>query len=409
MTHGDVRSGPLSGVRVLSIENYLAGNAASYLLSLFGAEIIKIEQPGVGDALRSAAGKVGHGDNKQQNKLSVAIDLSKPEGRKLLMGMVPNVDIVFSNQKPSTLKKMGVSFEALQERNPRIIYTTLSGFGHDDLVPSGPFGNWAAFDVIAQGLAGLQYRCMPQRHLPEDTPGYNGIPLGDDGTAVNAVLGSVLALLQRDRTGEPQRVDVAMHDAMVYYNGSSLARWRGLGTEAPRAKSVGGSAPYGAYRTADGWVNIAVYGEPIWRNFCRAIERPEAIDDPRFDGASSRLANLEALDTELVKPFCESRSTSEVLEILQPGGVPVAPIFNIKDVAESPQVAARKLLVDAFDERGEIYQVLGSPIKVTGLSYDPLRPSPRLGQHTGACLQQLAGVEDAALDELEAAGVIQRD
>jgi CoA:oxalate CoA-transferase len=366
---------------------------------------VKIEQPGVGDALRGPAGQVGHLDNKQQNKKSVAVNLHDPDGLELFMSLAGHADVVFSNQKPKTLARMGITFEALRERNPAIVYATLSGFGHDDLVPSGPFGDWPAFDVIAQGLAGLQFRCLGPT---PDMPGYNGMPLGDDGTAIFTAFGVVLALRSRDLTGQPQRVDVAMHDAMVYFNGSSVNRWRTQGDEAPRGKSTGGSAPYGAYRTADGWVNIAVYGENLWGRFCTAIGKPDAADDPRFLNAKLRFANLQDLNSELVDPFTTSRPTEDVLKALHAQGIPAAPIFHTGQVIDSPQVQARQLFTPYYLRDGNLHETLASPVKLSSVDESvPLSAPPRLAEHTADILRQLLGLDDDRLHKLAAKGTIQ--
>jgi CoA:oxalate CoA-transferase len=399
------RGGPLSGVRVLALENYLAGNHVTFLLGLFGAEILKVERPGFGDALRGPESQAGHLDNKQQGKKSIGVDIGEPPGLELFFRLVEQADVVFTNQKPSSLRKLGVTYEALQQRKPDVIYATLSGFGHDDVVPAGPFGDWPAFDVIAQGAAGLQWRCLGPS---EDAPGYNGIPLGDDGTAILAAFGTVLALRSRDRDGAPQRVDVAMHDAMVYFNGGSINRWRTRGDEAARGRSTGGSAPYGSYRTKNGWVNIAVWGENLWGRFCVAIDRPDAVTDERFASAQLRLEHLDDLNREVVDPFTSSHITDEVIEILHREGVPVAPVFSTAETVHSPQVAARKLFTPYFLRDGRLHEALGSPIKMNTVDESvPLGAPPVLGQHTREVMEDLLGLSGGEIEGLVADGVLQ--
>ena len=205
------------------------------------------------------------------NKRSVALDITTPDGHRLLFDLVEHCDVVWTNQKPSTLKRLGITFESLEARNPRVVYATLSGFGHDDLLSAGPLADLRAFDVIAQGLGGLQFRGSG----PEGVPSYNGLALGDEVTSTLTVLGIILALYRRERHGGAQRVDVAMHDAMVFLNELSVGMMSVFGQKPPRGRS-GTSAPYGAFRTRDGWVNIGVGGNPVWARFCAAIERPEA-------------------------------------------------------------------------------------------------------------------------------------
>ena len=270
-------SPPLAGIRVLALENYLAGNHGTFLLSMLGAEIIKVEPPG-GDVLRGVGPFIeAHGGRRSSgelrvmgNKRSVILDIRTPEGLAVLMKLVAQSHVVWTNQKPASLKRLGITFESLAAVNPGIVYFTLSGFGHDDLLTSGPLGSLAAFDVIAQGLAGLQFRASG----PDGMPGYNGLALGDEVTSLLTVLGTVAALY-RQQAGDPgpQRVDVAMHDSMIYLNELALGLLSVMGVAPPRGRS-GTSAPYGAFRSRDGWVNIAVGGDPVWRRFCAAFKTP---------------------------------------------------------------------------------------------------------------------------------------
>lgn len=398
------RTGPLTGVRVLSLENYLAGNHTTFFLTLFGAEIIKVERPGVGDALRGPESQSGHLDNKQQNKRSVAIDLRSEAGLALFMDLVAEADVVFSNMKVSSLHGYGITFESLIARKPDIVYTTLTGFGHDDVLPAGPSAGWPAFDVIAQGMSGMQFRCLGPE---DDMPGYNGLPIGDDGTAIFAAFGTVLALRARDETGKPQRVDVSMHDSMVYLNASSLNRWKTQQKEAGRGRSIGGSAPYGAYRTADGWVNLAVWGERLWRRFCIALDRLDIVDDPRFDCAANRLTNLDALNREVVTDFMAARTTAEVLETLHREGIPCAPIYTTEQAVESEQVAARRMFTKYHLRDGGMHETIGSPIKLSAVDEDiPLAAPPLLGGDTRNVLASLLHLSADEIEKLRAEGVI---
>lgn len=405
------RRGPLAGVRVLSIENYLAGNHATFLMSMLGAEVIKVEEPGVGDQLRSIGPHVpapwGNGDQRSPgevrvmgNKRSVAINLRHPGGLRAFFRLVASVDVVYSNMKPTSLTKLGITFEALCERNGRIVFTTLSGFGHPDVVTSGPWGDWPAFDIIAQGLAGLQFRAEGE----EGRPGYNGLPLGDEVTSILTVVGTTSALFDRERTGEPQRVDVAMHDAMVYLNELAVGAMSFSGRLAARGRS-GTSAPYGSYPTADGWVNIAVGGNFVWRRFCEAIGRAELGDDERFSTSFLRVSHLAELD-ELVIAWTGARTTIEIVEILQAKGVPSAPVLEIRQVLESPQVAARNMLLTVDDPIVGQKQIAGNPIKMRGLEDAPPAPAPFVGADTAALLAELGGLDATEIATLADDGAI---
>lgn len=401
-------SGPLVGVRVLSMENFLAGNHATYLMGLLGAEVIKIEQPGVGDALRTIGPFLeGEGGRRSAaelrvmpNKRSITLDMKQPRGQELFMDLVEQVDVFYTNQKPSSLASMGIDFEALQAHNPRIVYTTLSGFGHDDVVPKGPFGGWPAFDIIAQGLAGIQFRAQGE----DDRPGYNGLPIGDEGASVLSVLGTVAALYQREQDGQARRVDVAMHDAMVFFNQMAIGTLSLLDRVATRGRS-GTSAPYGSFRTADGWVNIGIGGDAIWRRFCTAIGQLDLADDERFRTSADRVGRIPELD-RIVEAWTAQRSTDEVVAQLHTERVPCAPVFTIPQVLASPQVEARKMLVTIDDPIAGPRRVVGNPIKMPGIDYEHAAPPPGIGSDTSAVLEELLRLTPEEIQALAADGVV---
>ena len=400
---------PLSGVRVLALEQYYAGNVGSQMLGWFGAEIIKVEMPGSGDAMRNigprAQDKAGRRRNLSElrvmcGKKSVAIDMARPEGRALVFQLAAKSDVVWSNMKPSSLVKLGITYETLRKHRPDVVYTTISGFGHDDVVPEGPFGSWVAFDIIAQGLAGLQFRVESET----DEPRYNGLALGDQVTALHAALGTVMGLYRRDREGGPQRIDVAMHDAMLFLNELSLALTDFTGKPPSRGRS-GTSAPYGSYRSADGFVNIAVGGTPVWRRFCLVIERPDLIDDPRFKEARGRVENGPELET-IVSAWTIQHTTDEIVKKLHAQEVPSAPVYTLPQVLKSPQIAPRQMLQTIEDDIAGPRHVLGNPIKMTDTTAFPSTTPPDLGQNTHEILTGLLGLPETEVENLLQTGVV---
>lgn len=403
--------GPLSGYRVLALEHYLAGNHGTWLMSMLGAEIIKIERPGIGDTLRGVGPFVGDDRGHRSggelrvmgNKRSVALDLATPVGRQTFYDLTRHCDVVWTNQKPSSLTKLGIDFESLRAVNPEIVYATLSGFGHSDLVDAGPLADVPAFDVIAQGLAGLQFRAGSEG----GGPGYNGLALGDEVTSTLTVLGVVSALLRRERTGGAQRVDVAMHDSMVFLNELSIGMLSTLGRTPPRGRS-GTSAPYGSFKTADGWVNIAIGGDPLWRRFCQAIGREDLIDDQRCATSFARVSNAAWLE-QLVTEWTSQRTTGDVTSILGPYGVPCAAVLDIDEVLASDQVAARRMLATVSDPVAGDVQVVGNPIKMNDLPEGRIDPPPVVGQDTTAVLTELLGLTEEELRALADEGAIGRE
>jgi formyl-CoA transferase len=398
----------LSGYRVLALEHYLAGNHGTWLMSLFGAEIIKVERPGPGDTLRGVGPFIGTGRTRRSggelrvmgNKQSIALDLGAEEGRQVFFSLASRCDVVWSNQKPSSLAKLGIDFDSLRRANPEIIYATLSGFGHRDLVDAGPLADLRAFDVIAQGLAGLQFRAASA----DGAPGYNGLALGDEVTSTLTVLGVVLALLRRERQGGAQRVDVAMHDSMVFLNELALGMLSVLGRTPPRGRS-GTSAPYGSFRTTDGWVNIAVGGDPVWRRFCRAIDREDLADDERSSSSSARVANFAWMES-LVTDWTSRRTTDEVVSALSAHDVPCGAVLDIPDVLASRQVAARHMMIPVEDPVAGRVSIVGNPVKMNDLPDGVVSAPHEAGQDTAAILTRLLGLTGEEVDGLAERGVI---
>jgi CoA:oxalate CoA-transferase len=401
-------SGPLEGVRILALEHYLAGNHGSWLMSMFGAEVIKIERPDSGDVLRGVGPFVVNNGGSRSggelrvmgNKKSVALDVATPDGRSIFFDLVHRSDVVWTNQKPSSLVKLGITFDSLRQANPTVVYATLSGFGHDDLLSAGPLAKVPAFDVIAQGLAGLQFRGAGV----DGAPGYNGLALGDEFTSTLSVLGIILALFRREREGGAQRVDVAMHDSMVFLNELAVGMLSILGRVPPRGRS-GTSAPYGSFRSSDGWVNIAIGGDPVWRRFCVALGYKEWINDPRCISSAARVENLGLVE-QLVNQWTSTKTTQEIVELLGKFDVPCAAILDIPDVLDSEQVAARGMLAKIEDPVAGMVRIVGNPVKMNDLEEGVVAPPPFLGQDTRDVLSELAGRSEAEIRRLLDLGVI---
>lgn len=399
---------PLEGIRVLALETYYAGNIGSLVFARFGADVIKIENPDTGDALRTVGPSVSKDGRRRSmseirvmgGKRSVALDLRQPEGLKIFMDLVAKSDVVWSNMRAKSLEGLGISFESLKAANPRIVYATLTGFGHGDVVPGGPYGDMAAFDIIAQGVSGLQMRGESQ----DGSPNYNGLAVGDHSSAMMAVLGTVLALFRRTRDGEAQRVDVAMHDAMVNLNELPLGLASFTGQAPPRGRS-GTSAPFGAFRTQDGYVNIGVGGDPIWIRFCKAIGQPELADRPEYRTSVLRVKNAVELD-RVVAAWAGGLTSDAVVAALAQHHIPCAPILDTLQVLESAQVKARNMVVTVDDPVAGPRRFIGNPIKMSGVDDTRADPAPDFAQHTHAVLIELLDIPDARLDELERKGAI---
>lgn len=404
------RKGPLNGVKVLSVENYLAGNYGTFLMTMLGAEVVKVEIPGVGDVLRTNApyvegegGKRSHGELRlMANKKSLELDLKQEKGRELFFRLVKASDVVWTNSKPESLERLGITYPVLQEYNPHIIYTTLSGFGHWDLLPYGPESDTMAFDIIAQGMAGLQFRPDSDR----DRPIYNGLALGDQVTSVFAVVGTITALYSRAVTGEGKRVDVAMFDSMLALNEKTLALYSVTGEIQPRGVSAT-SAPYGAYRAGDGYVNIAIGGNPVWKRFCEVIGRPELYDDPRFVEGFDRVHNEKEL-TAIVEAWTGARSSEEVITSLKARRVPCAPLRDVDELVVDPHVLTRNMVLTMNDPVAGPQKIAGNPVKMSGLDDGPPDPPHPLGADTVEVLSGWIAMPPEEMAALSEVGVIGR-
>lgn len=400
---------PLEGIKVLAVENFLAGPFATMWLADAGADVVKIEEPTKGDHSRSTSPLRPDAEGKLQglsflrsnrNKRSVTLDLKSGEGKAIFLRLAAQADIVLENLRPGVMDKLGVGWAALSAINPKLIYVAISGYGHPDTQPS-PYTDYPAFDIVAQALSGLMYR--PERS--GDAPVYLGFSLADIQGGIVAAQGALLALLQRGTTGKGQKVDVSLYDATLVLNEISVAMYSALGKRSkPGVHAV--TAPFGAYRTSDGYIVIAVLGEHLWHRFCKAIDRPELIDDQRFRDGISRQENLQVLN-EAIQPWLGVRTRHQAVEYLTRHGIPASIVNEVDDLFECPHIAAREMLVDIHDQAWGTIKVPGNPIKMTGTTPGiPETPPPRLGQHTDEVLTTWLGLDESDLMALRTRQVL---
>lgn len=393
--------GPLSGVRVLDLTRYMAGPYGAMLLAYLGAEVIKVEEPQSGDPVRQVSlyfqdGLSAHFASGNASKKSLTLNLRRPEGRRIFLELVARADIVMENFRPGTMAKLGLGYEALKTVNPRIILGTISGFGH-----TGPWRHLPAFDLVAQAVGGG----MSLTGEPGRPPVKMGIPIGDLGAGVFATLGVIAALYRCQTRGEGEWVDVAMMDVQLSLL-NYLAHYYWASGKAPEPEGAGhpNIVPYQIFRTPTGYLAVAVYGDSFWPGFCRALELPELIEDPRFATNDLRCRHREALI-----PILEERIASRPREVwmsrLVEEGIPAGPVYRVDEAVASPQAQARQMVVEVKGPSGNPLRLLGSPIKFSG-SAEEITPPPMLGQHTGEILRDLLGYEEAAIRVLREEGVI---
>ena len=387
--------GLLDGVRVLDLSNVLAGPFAAYQLALLGADVTKVEVPGVGDLARQLGADAGlSGEHlgvsflaQNAGKRSVTVNLKQDAGREVLSRLVAAADVLLENFRPGVLERLGFGWSRLQEINPGLVYCALSGFG-----ATGPSAARPAYDQVIQGLSGI----MSVTGSPETAPVRVGYPVCDSIGGLAAAFAVSSALLRKERTGQGAYLDVSMLDAALTTMGWVVSDHLIAGREpAPMANENRTSAPSGTFETADGELNIAANKQEQFEILCRVLGRPDLLEDPRFRTRADRLAHRSELKTELELTL-RTRTAAEWDQILLPSGVPAAAVVTVPEALRSAQVRHRQLvsLVPSPAAGGGMLPVLGSPTHVDGSVVAPRSAPPRLGEHTDAVLADLGYAEE---------------
>jgi len=389
----------LDGVRVVAFEQVLSGPFCTSILGDLGAEIVKVERPGVGDLIRHwdkavrglSSGYVWLNRNKQ----SLTVDVKDERGREILYKLLREADVFFENYAPGVAERSGLGYEKLKALNPRLIYCSLSGYGQD-----GPYRDVKAYDLLIQGEAGI----IATTGYP-DKPAKAGIAIADIAAGLYSALGIVLALFQREKTGEGQMIDISMFESIVSWLGYFPHHYWHQGEEPGR---VGMRhhyvTPYGPYLARDGkYVNLAVATAKDWEGFCKIVlQRPDLLEDKRFDTVEKRRENRAILEEEIEKIFLE-RDHTEWLERLKKAQLPYGEVRGIAEVLAHPQAAARRLIREVESPVGKV-PVVGNPVRLSAspARYDAI---PELGEHTEAILKKL-GYDKAAIEKLRSEKII---
>ena len=394
-------AGPLAGIRVLDLTRVLAGPFATQLMGDMGADVIKLEQPGEGDMTRhippTQEGESHYFLSVNRSKRGVAVDLKRPEGRRIALELARRCDVLVENFRPGVAKRLGLDYEAVREARPDIIYTSISAFGQ-----TGPFRQRSAFDVAMQAMGGG----MSLTGEPGGRPMRMGLPMADLGTGLFAVAGTLAAVIERQRTGRGQLVDVAMMDAMVGLLTQFAGRYFMTGEDVEPVGSGHPSViPYGAYETSDGYIVIANLGEGFWPKIARALGFPELAADPRYATNRARLERKDEVD-RLVSETTRQRTTAEWEAIFEREDVPHAPVNRISEVLNHPSVAAREMVREVEHSKLGRIRVTGRPIRFSAHEHEPLRAAPLIGEHTDEVLRDLLGYGADEIAELRRTGVI---
>jgi crotonobetainyl-CoA:carnitine CoA-transferase CaiB-like acyl-CoA transferase len=394
---------PLAGVRVIEFGQLLAGPYTGTLLGDFGADVIKVEAPGTGDAMRDW-GRLRHNDHSlwwsilARNKRSVTLDLRQPEGQAIAQRLAQTADVILENFRPGTMEKWGLGPAHVHAHNPRAIYARVSGYGQ-----TGRYAHRPGFASAGEALSGLRYI----NGYPGEAPPRNGISFGDTLAAQSAFQGILLALYARERGEEGQVIDASIVDACFAMSESSTVEYEKTGfIREPTGPRLPRIAPSNVYKSKDGkWVVIAANHDTLWRRLAALMGKPELGEDERFATHHARGEHEDLLD-EIIGAFARQHTAEELDRVVNEGGVVCAPVYSAKDVTEDPYFRERGLLVDHTDE---VHGHMTVPGVVPKLSRTPgsIRQAARwtVGADTDAVLEEI-GVDAAERSRLAEQGVI---
>lgn len=390
----------LDGMRILDVTQYEAGTSCTQALAWLGADVVKVEAPGIGDPGRHVAGGGAYFWNWNANKRSVVIDLRKPEGRRILLDLLPRFDVFVENYGPGVIERLDLEYETLKRIHPGVIYAQVKGYGND-----GPYSKYLAYDMCAQAAAGT-FSITGQ---PDGPPTLPGVTVGDSGTGMQLGMAILAAYVQKLRTGEGQRIEISMHEAITYYMRTHLANGADWGRRAaPRNGSQVGAAPSGLYACKPCGRNdyafvLAVTATHIDKLFM-AIGRPDLIADPRFDTDAKRFARTPELHDE-VEQWTRVRTKHEVMRELGEAGVPCAATMDTAEVYDDPHLNARGFVKTVDHPQLGKVRMLGFAPRLSANDVPFVRP-PALGEHTDSVLASELGLDAERIGALRAASVI---
>jgi CoA:oxalate CoA-transferase len=392
-------SGPLEGIRVLTLENFISAPLATMWLADAGADVVKVEIPGVGDTSRGVQ-PVNELDGQRRslsfiranrNKRSIELDLKDADDRVTFDELLRKADVFVVNLRPSALPKMKLTYDDISAINPNIIYGSISGFGQPQY-NTGELPYIPALDIVAQAMGGLMFR--PEgAHI---APLYSGFPLADIFASANMQTAIYQALFHRERTGEGARLDISMLDGVVAFNELALIMKSALGVDASPGMH-GLAAPFGAYPTADGHIVIGVLGEPVWKRFTTAMGRQDIVDIPEFGSGVLRHKHCDALDQHIIA-WLGNQTTSEALDQLRVHDVPCGPVLRMAEVLELDNLRERGMVLDVSDPVWGPVRMAGNPLNSSLMKDMPVVPAPHLGQHTQVVLRDWLGASENAAE-----------
>lgn len=390
----------LDGITVLDLSTFVTGGFCSAMLSNQGADVIKVERPGVGDDNRHSGPPFIDGESPyfwtiNAGKRSVELDLKNQRGREALYELVEETDIFIQNYRPGTAEKLGVDYESISERNTEIIYLAISAFGQ-----TGPWRKRPGYDLLIQGMSGI----MSVTGEPNGRPVKVGLPITDLITAMWGAFGTVNALYRRERTGEGEYIDLGMLESTLPW----LTKQAGKIFADEKPKKMGTKdpvlAPYQTFETADGYINVACLNQKLWKDLCTAIGRTDLRDDDRFETNADRVEYMDELEREL-ETTLRKRTTDEWIEVLvEEAGIPAGPVYEVEDALENEQIDARGTMTELEHSELGTIPIIEHPLKYSNADSGFEMPPPLLGEHNREVFSEW-GYSEKELDELERMGV----
>ena len=387
---------PLAHVKVLDLTRVRAGPACVRQLADWGADVVKIEQPGRGDGAMGDARLGPDFQNLHRNKRSMTLNLKAAAGKAVFLRLAESADVIVENYRPAVKHRLGIDYETVKAINPGIVYGSISGFGQD-----GPYGDLPGFDQVAQGMGGL----MSITGLPGQGPVRAGIPVADLTAGLYAAFGILLALLARARTGAGQWVRTSLLQAQIAMLDFQAERWL-LNQEVPAqaGNNHPTGIPTGVFRTRDGHINIAATGKDIYARFCAAMGREDWLTDPRYATPGARSENRDALNAE-IEAITRTRASRAWIEAFNQAGVPAGCIYAIDEVFADPQVKHLGMAAPAkHPQLGDI-ALVAQPIEMSDAPFEVRSATPAAGEHTEQVLAE-AGYDEAQVEALREAGAI---
>jgi len=401
---------PLEGTIVLAVEHVMTGPYCSKLLADFGADVIKVESPGTGDVGRQI-GPIAKGRNGEprsvffaranSNKRSVTLNLKSPEGKEILKSLIRKSDVFMVNQTPRSLTKLEIDYASVKAVKEEIVYASITGFG----LPMHEGEGWSerkAFDIVIQAMSGVPGMIEGDDIVKN---GWLNSPVADLCAGIYGALGIVAAVLEREKSGRGNLVDISMYEVLTSLNERWLATYSVLGEKLQNGSGHGASSPWGIYEAADGSVAIATAGDVMWPKFCEVIGRSELADHPDFAPAVTRARN-HAQVKAIIEDWARDKSRAEVEKTLSSAGIAVGPVQDVEDIFNCPILRQRGLWQTVPDPVLGDIELIGNPLSYTDGYRSSLSRSPELGENTEEVLTGMLGIDAAEIERLRRNGAV---